>query len=350
MLKKILIVLLIIIAIPLVLALFVSKDFKGEAQVIINKPKQEIFDYIKYVGNQDNFGVWFQMDPEMKTSSEGTDGTVDFVYKWESKVVGNGSQTITKIVEGETMESELDFGFGDPAKGYFILEEISPDETSVTWGVSGKSPYPWNLMGLFMNMNKDFEKGIQTLKEIMEAQQSPADDKTFVLDYYQQTMENLKENVSDLSTTQLHFKPSEEAWSISQCLEHIILTEGMIFGMVKENMEKPVNPQRRDEIIYSDTDILQFSTDRSERYKAPEILVGKGKYNDTKTALQDFEKQRAEILSFIKNTPLEDMRNRVNDSPSGAADAYQSLLFIAGHTARHTLQIEEIKADMNFPK
>ena len=47
---------------------------------------------------------------------------------------------------------------------------------------------------------------------------------------------------------------------------------------------------------------------------------------------------------------MEELRNRVNDSPAGATDAYQSLLFLAGHTVRHTLQIEEIKAVANFPE
>src|SRR5690606_8050121 len=158
------------------------------------------------------------------------------------------------------------------------------------------------------------------------------------------------QNVSGLSSAQLHFKPSEEAWSISQCLEHIILAEDMIFGMLKEQMEKSANPERRSEIQVSDKEIISMTTDRSEKFKAPEVLVTKGKYDDPEVALQDLETQRAEILTFIEDTPMEDLRNHVSDSPTGATDAYQSLLFIAGHTARHTLQIEEIKADQRFPE
>lgn len=349
-LKKIILAVLIITAIPLILALFISKDFKGESQITINKPKQEVFDYIKKVENQKYFGVWFQMDPELIATYEGTDGTVGFVNKWESKVVGNGSQTITKIIEGEVMESELDFGFGDPAQGYFILEEISPNETSVTWGVSGKSPYPWNVMNLFMNMNKDFEQGILNLKKILEAQESPADDKTFAINYYSETFHNLRQNVSGLSEAQMHFKPSKETWSVSQCLEHIIITENMIFEMIKENMEKPENPENSADIKFSDKEIIALAINRREKYKAPEILIGKGKYNDPETAIHDLKVQRDEILNFIKITTIEDLRNRVNDSPIGATDAYQSLLFLAAHTARHTLQIEEVKATSNFPK
>lgn len=56
--KKILLGLLALIVLLLVVALFVPKEFKSERQIIINKPRQEVFDYLKYVKNQNNFGVW----------------------------------------------------------------------------------------------------------------------------------------------------------------------------------------------------------------------------------------------------------------------------------------------------
>lgn len=175
-------------------------------------------------------------------------------------------------------------------------------------------------------------------------------DKEFLLNYYQQTMDNLTKNISGLSEAQMQFHPAEDKWSVSQCVEHIINSENMIFGMLKAQMEQPVNPERKQDMNYSDEDIIAFMINRTEKYKAPEMLQGKGKYNDPATALKDLENQRKEILDFIKKTDMEELRNRINDSPAGAVDAYQSLLFIAGHTARHTLQIEEVKADPNFPK
>ncbi|TDS58104.1 hypothetical protein C8P70_11316 [Myroides indicus] len=169
-LKKIILILLIVLAIPLIIALFVPNESTSEGQVIINKPKQEVFDYIKYVKNQDNFGVWQLSDTEMKTTSKGTDGTVGFKYSWDSKKLGKGAQVITKIVEGVRMESDMFFyDFDDtPSKAHFTVEEQSPDKTLVKWGVSWTTPYPWNLMSLFYNMDKDFEKGLEKLKEILE--------------------------------------------------------------------------------------------------------------------------------------------------------------------------------------
>lgn len=184
----------------------------------------------------------------------------------------------------------------------------------------------------------------------IQAQNATQNDKEFLFNYYQETLNQLDENISGLTETQLHFKPSENSWSISQCVEHIILTENMIFEMLKGYMAQPANPERRKEIVYSDEQIIKMVTDRSEKYKAPEVLQAEGKYNDVETAFKELENQRKEILEFIKNADLEDLRNHVSDSPAGPTDAYQSLLFLAGHTARHTLQIEEVKADTHFPK
>ena len=185
---------------------------------------------------------------------------------------------------------------------------------------------------------------------IATAQEIVKNDRAFALNYYQETLDKLGKSVNGLSESQLHFKVSDSTWSISQCLEHIIKTEPMIFGMVKGYMEQPANPERRKDIKVKDEEIIKMVTDRSEKYKAPETLKGEGKYRDAEVALNDLKSQRVEILSFIGNTPVEELRNRVNDSPAGATDAYQSLLFLAGHTGRHTLQIEEIKAAANFPE
>ena len=79
-LKKIIIVIAILIAIPLIVALFVKKDYAIERQVVINKPKQEVFNYIKFLKNQDNYSKWNMIDPNMKKAYTGTDGTVGFLF------------------------------------------------------------------------------------------------------------------------------------------------------------------------------------------------------------------------------------------------------------------------------
>lgn len=170
-LKIILFVFLGLIGLILILGLIAPRDFGGKSEILINKPQQEVYEYIKFLKNQDNYGTWNQQDPNMKKTFTGTDGTIGFTYAWESdnNMVGDGKQTITNLVEGEKMESELYFGdFEDPAKSVIQLTPKSSDQTLVKWEVTGKSPYPWNIMNLFFSMDDDFQKGLENLKREVE--------------------------------------------------------------------------------------------------------------------------------------------------------------------------------------
>lgn len=177
-------------------------------------------------------------------------------------------------------------------------------------------------------------------------------DKAFLLDYYQQTFDALQQSVEGLSEAQLAFKSAPDRWSISQCLEHIIQTEPALFVYAKKTLEQQPNPERKGDVKMSDDDVIKGMTDRSFKAKASEELSPKeaGTYKNAKFALKDLKKQRKELLGYIKGISVDDMRNHIADSPFGPVDGYHSLLYIPAHTARHTLQIEEVKADPNFPK
>ncbi|PKD17212.1 hypothetical protein APR41_07220 [Salegentibacter salinarum] len=182
----------------------------------------------------------------------------------------------------------------------------------------------------------------------LTAQQN-TNNKEFLFNYFEETTEQLEDEISGLSEEQMHFKPSEEEWSISQCIEHIILTEIMLYEMAKTELDKPENPERKGDVKFKDEDLIEGIKDRSKKAQASDELTGEGQYNSPEIAIADFKEQRQLILDFIETTPVETFRNHISDSPFGAVDTYQSILFIAGHTARHTLQIEEIKASEGFP-
>lgn len=172
-LKRVLLVIAIIIAIPLIIGLFVSRDYKVERAITINKPKQQVFDYIKYLKNQDSFSKWAQMDPNMKKEYRGTDGRVGAVSYWNSEDgnVGEGEQEIKTIKDGERIDYELRFKrpIESTAPAYMITEDAGQN-TVVRWGFEGNSPYPMNIMNLFMEgmLGKDLETGLANLKKQME--------------------------------------------------------------------------------------------------------------------------------------------------------------------------------------
>ena len=174
--KIILISFIILIAIILLVALFIPKHYKLERSIVIQCPKDSVFNYIKHLKTQNEYSVWGKMDPNWKTNFTGVDGTVGFVSGWESEVknVGTGSQTITKIVEGEFIETRLNFEKPFKAVNYTQISTTAIDATNtkVTWGFNGSYPYPMNIMKLVFNMEKligkDFESGLQNMKAILE--------------------------------------------------------------------------------------------------------------------------------------------------------------------------------------
>ncbi len=175
-LKWILIVIVALVALVLVAALFVKSEFNVSRSVVINKANSEVFGYVKYLKNQNEFSKWAGMDPAMKKTFVGVDGTVGFVSAWESENpdVGKGEQTISGIVEGKRIDYALHFiePFESNDKAYMTFDSIAPAQTEVTWGIDGKMNYPMNLMGLFMDMDKmlgdDLDTGLANLKVLLE--------------------------------------------------------------------------------------------------------------------------------------------------------------------------------------
>jgi Polyketide cyclase / dehydrase and lipid transport len=159
----------------LLAGLVISKDIAATKEIVINKPKAEVFNYIKYLKNQDNFSKWGSMDPSMKKTYTGTDGTVGFISAWEgNKKVGQGEQEITGIDEGNKVDFDLRFikPFKSFAKATMTTVAVSDNATKVSWGFESKMLYPMNIMKLFMNMEKmignDFSTGLSNLKNVLE--------------------------------------------------------------------------------------------------------------------------------------------------------------------------------------
>lgn len=176
--KKVLIVIGILIALPLITALFVKKDYAVEREIVINRPKSEVFEYLKFLKNQDNFSKWATMDPKMKKTYSGTDGTIGFVSAWESdhEDVGKGEQEIKKIIEGERIDFELRFlePFESTENAYMTTDAVGDRQTQVKWGFNGHMDYPSNIWLLFLDFEEmigdDLQTGLEKLKSELEKQ------------------------------------------------------------------------------------------------------------------------------------------------------------------------------------
>ena len=154
---------------------------------------------------------------------------------------------------------------------------------------------------------------------------------------------------SGLSDAQLKYKSAPEKWSVSDCLFHIAATEKLLWKMFEDAMKAPANPEKRTAIKVTDEQVLTMIENRSFKATAPESIQPKNTgYNSLEEALADFTISRTEHIKYMKST-TEDLRNHVVQLPIGWVDCYQLYLYIAGHSSRHTLQMNEVKADTGFP-
>lgn len=163
------------------------------------------------------------------------------------------------------------------------------------------------------------------------------------------TSKHLQKTVKGLDDAQLNFKPSEEAWSIAECLEHIAISEENIFGMLEGALKTPADPSKRSEVKMQDEQILKMIADRSNKVKTSKPFEPTGKYGSVKATLKTFLAKRKANIKYLKTTD-DDLRNHYGQLPFGTIDGLQILLFMSAHTERHVLQMEEVMAHENFPK
>lgn len=180
MIKKVLIALATIVVLLIVAVAIASfaapTDFRVTREVTINKPRADIYNYVKLLRNQNEWGAWFKREPTMQQEFRGTDGTVGFVTHWKGtkKETGEGEQEIKQLVENERMDTELRFTEPMNAKvdASLTLAPVTETQTKVDWVLSGSVPRPLNVVLLAMDMDKemgkDLAEGLATLKTIME--------------------------------------------------------------------------------------------------------------------------------------------------------------------------------------
>jgi hypothetical protein len=174
MLVNILIGIAGLIAIILIAALFIKNEYRIERDIMIEKNTPEVYDYVKFLVNQENYSKWVMSDPGMKKDLRGTDGTVGFVYAWDSqhKGAGKGEQEIKGLIENQAVNTEIRFEkpFEGIATTRIITEMYPENNTKVKWSMEGRNKYPMNIMIPFVDkmLGTDMEISLNNLKNILE--------------------------------------------------------------------------------------------------------------------------------------------------------------------------------------
>ena len=162
-----------LIALLLLIALFIKKDHYVRREIIINAPRQKVFEFLKLLENQDKFNKHAMTGPDRQREYKGKDGEVGFIYAWKgNKAAGEGEKEIKNIIEGKRIETEIRFVKPMAATSTIImdLDSISDNQTKVSWINAGRLNYPLNIMVPMMErmLPKDMDISLNNLKNLLE--------------------------------------------------------------------------------------------------------------------------------------------------------------------------------------
>jgi hypothetical protein len=174
------------------------------------------------------------------------------------------------------------------------------------------------------------------------------EDRSKAIDHLSKTRDNMLSILEGLTEEQLNYKTSPDSWSIAECVEHIAISENNIMEMASGAVQVTADASKKSEVTISDEQLLGMITDRSNKVKTSEAFEPSGKFGSYEETLEAFTNKRQENIDYIQDTE-DDLRNHYAQLPMGTVDAYQVILFMSGHTERHTKQIEEVMADPGFP-
>jgi effector-binding domain-containing protein len=173
--KKILYVLLGLVALYFILCVFGPSRAKVERSIDINASadliKIKLGDYKFF---HESWSPWTEKDPGMKKTYTGEAGKEGHMIAWESEneEVGKGSMTY-KGTRGDTVMHTLHFdGHGSDAHIFHVVI-ANGASSKVSWIMDDETPFVFRAIMLFMNMDKmigpDFEKGLAKLKTAIES-------------------------------------------------------------------------------------------------------------------------------------------------------------------------------------
>lgn len=175
MLKKILLVLVVLIAGFLAYVATRPDEFRVERSTTVAAPASAIYPQIANFRAWEAWSPWEKLDPAMKREFGGADGEVGSTYSWSGNSdVGSGKMTLVEAVAPSKVGIRLEFvePFASTSSAVFALAPEG-DGTRVTWTMDGEHNFMSKAMCVFMDMDKmvggDFEKGLASLKTVGEA-------------------------------------------------------------------------------------------------------------------------------------------------------------------------------------
>ena len=169
-------------------------------------------------------------------------------------------------------------------------------------------------------------------------------------------IDTANEQFSGLSEAQINWKPSEEKWSIGECLDHLAAAHKLYNSKIKELqpfVEHPGEGSLKFKHTFSGRTILKYvdpnSTNRTKTFKVFKPSVKQINTNVIRSFCEEVEA----MISFAEQLQGANLRKIKISSPVTKLlrmNIGDALLINHYHDKRHLNQAEKILNDTNFPK
>lgn len=177
MLKKILMVVVGLIALALIVPVFLPGGYTVERSIEIAKPPAVVFEQVVDFNKWLTWNPWTEMEPTAKNEITGPVAAVGSKWAWDGKELGKGSLTIQEVEKDHSVHSKLVIiaPMASTADDHMRLEATA-NGTKITWTNTGSLDYPLGrYVGLMIQgmLGPQYEKGLANLKRVTEAIPEP---------------------------------------------------------------------------------------------------------------------------------------------------------------------------------
>jgi ligand-binding SRPBCC domain-containing protein len=142
-----------------------------EESVVINRPPEEVFDY---VANRQNLREWSGLVQEVRGETQGPLVEEGVRFTTVAKFLGRSFETPFEVIVHDPPRRHTDRSTGGPFPQEYthIFEEVEGGRTRLTEVTEGEPGSFFRLAGPLLEMagRRRFRADLETLKDLMEAQ------------------------------------------------------------------------------------------------------------------------------------------------------------------------------------
>lgn len=160
----------------------------------------------------------------------------------------------------------------------------------------------------------------------------------------------------DLNLIQLNWKPAPDQWSIGQCLDHLIVSNGKYLPVlltIIEGKNKPSFWEKNNPLSnYTGKQMIKtLGKNVVKKYKSPRLFIP-SESTINQNIVSDFKNHQYEIFQLFLELEKEKYKHIVVTSPVASLitlKLHDLIELIIVHEERHINQALRVKNNINFP-